>query len=65
MARIVLGAAVLDDVIGVVVLAMLYGFAVRGSISIPGTIRILIFISAFLLIAPVWPSLPPRAAPRA
>ncbi len=53
MARIVLGAAVLDDVIGVVVLAVLYDFAVKGTVSIPGTIRILVFIMAFLLLAPV------------
>ncbi|MGE5172810.1 MAG: cation:proton antiporter [Betaproteobacteria bacterium] len=53
MARIVLGAAVLDDVIGVVVLAVLYDFAVKGSVSIPATVRILVFICAFLLLAPV------------
>lgn len=53
MARIVLGAAVLDDVIGVVVLAVLYDFAVKGSVSIPATVRILVFIIAFLLLAPV------------
>jgi Kef-type K+ transport system membrane component KefB len=53
MARIVLGAAVLDDVIGVVVLAVLYDFAVKGTVSIPATLRILAFITAFLLLAPV------------
>lgn len=53
MARIVLGAAVLDDVIGVVVLAVLYDFAVKGTVSIPATVRILVFISSFLLIAPI------------
>jgi Kef-type K+ transport system membrane component KefB len=53
MARIVLGAAVLDDVIGVVVLAVLYDFAVKGTVSIPATVRILVFITAFLLLAPV------------
>lgn len=53
MARTVLGAAVLDDVIGVVVLAVLYDFSVKGTVSIPATIRILVFISSFLLIAPI------------
>jgi Kef-type K+ transport system membrane component KefB len=53
MARIVLGAAVLDDVIGVVVLAVLYDFAVKGTVSIAATVRILVFICAFLLVAPV------------
>src|SRR5512143_1716002 len=53
MAKIVLGAAVLDDVIGVVVLAVLYDFAVKGAVNIPATVRILLFITAFLFIAPV------------
>ncbi len=53
MARIVLGAAVLDDVIGVVVLAVLYDFAVKGTVSIAAAARILVFIAAFLLVAPV------------
>jgi Kef-type K+ transport system membrane component KefB len=53
MARIVLGAAVLDDVIGVVVLAVLYDLAVKGSVSIPATARILVFIITFLLLAPI------------
>lgn len=53
MARIVLGAAVLDDVIGVVVLAVLYDFAVKGAVSVPAALRILVFITSFLLVAPV------------
>ena len=53
MARVVLGAAVLDDVIGVVVLAVLYDFAVKGTVSIPATARVLVFITAFLFLAPV------------
>jgi Kef-type K+ transport system membrane component KefB len=53
MARIVLGAAVLDDVIGVLVLAVLYDFAVKGTVSVYGTIRIIVFIFAFLLVAPI------------
>ena len=53
MARIVLGAAVLDDVIGVVVLAVLYDFAVKGTVSVYATARILVFITAFLLLAPI------------
>jgi len=49
----VLGAAVLDDVIGVVVLAVLYDFALKGTVSILATVRILVFICAFLLMAPI------------
>lgn len=52
-ARIVLGAAVLDDVVGVVILAILYDFAVKGAVSIGDTVRVLGFISVFLLVAPV------------
>jgi len=52
-AKIVLGAAVLDDVVGVVILAVLYDFAVKGEINIINTVKILGFIAIFLLIAPV------------
>lgn len=52
-AKIVLGAAVLDDIVGVVVLAVLYDFAVKGSVSVMDTVRILAFIIAFLILAPV------------
>jgi Kef-type K+ transport system membrane component KefB len=53
ISQIVLGAAVLDDIIGVVILAVLYDFAVKGMVSIADTVRIIVFITAFLLIAPV------------
>lgn len=53
ISQIVLGAAVLDDIIGVVILAVLYDFAVKGQVSIPDTVRIILFITAFLLVAPV------------
>ncbi len=53
VSKIVLGAAVLDDVIGVVILAVLYDFAVKGTVSIADTARILAFITAFLLLAPI------------
>ncbi|MDO8446142.1 MAG: cation:proton antiporter [Deltaproteobacteria bacterium] len=53
VAKIVLGAAVLDDVIGVVILAVLYDFAVKGTVSIADTARILAFITTFLLLAPI------------
>lgn len=52
-AKIVLGAAVLDDIIGVVILATLYDFAVKGEVSIIDTGKIIGFITTFLLIAPV------------
>ncbi len=52
-AKIVLGAAVLDDVVGVVILAVLYDFAIKGEINIINTVKVLGFITIFLLIAPV------------
>lgn len=52
-AKIVLGAAVLDDIVGVVILAILYDFAVKGSVSIIDTVKIVVFIILFLLFAPV------------
>jgi Kef-type K+ transport system membrane component KefB len=52
-AKIVLGAAVLDDIVGVVILAVLYDFAVKGNIDVISTAKVLGFIVVFLLIAPI------------
>ena len=52
-AKIVLGAAVLDDIIGVVILAVLYDFAVKGEVNIISSAKVLGFIMVFLLLAPV------------
>jgi Kef-type K+ transport system membrane component KefB len=51
-AQIVLGAAVLDDILGVMVLALLYEFAEGGAISLGNAGNILFFITAFSLAAP-------------
>lgn len=51
-ARIVLGAAVLDDVIGVVLLALLYEFSTGGGINLANTGRVGLFIALFMLLAP-------------
>ena len=53
LSKIVLGAAVLDDVIGVVILAVLYDFVIKGTVNIVNTIKILAFITMFLLLAPI------------
>jgi Kef-type K+ transport system membrane component KefB len=53
ISQIVLGAAVLDDIIGVVILAVLYDFAVKGTVSVTDTVKIIVFITFFLLLAPV------------
>jgi len=50
--RIVLGAAVLDDILGVLLLAILYDYISSGSIDLAGTWRILLFMLVFFLVAP-------------
>jgi len=51
--QIVLGAAVLDDVIGIVLLAMLYEFSTRGGISLMNAGTVLLFIVIYFLLAPL------------
>lgn len=51
--NIVLGAAVLDDVIGVVLLAFLYEFSTGGGISFTNTGKVLLFIGLFMFLAPL------------
>ena len=51
--QIVLGAAVLDDVMGVVLLALLYEFSIGGGVSLMNTGKVLIFVAAFFVLAPV------------
>ena len=51
--QIVLGAAVLDDVLGVVLLALLYEFSVGGGISVMNAGKVLLFVLAFFVLAPV------------
>ncbi len=52
-AQIVLGAAVIDDVLGVVLLSLLYEFSIGGGINLANTSQVLIFIGVFFLVAPV------------
>jgi len=51
--EIVLGAAVLDDIFGVVLLAILYDFSQSGKVNLLDTGRVFLFISAFFIVAPV------------
>ncbi len=51
--QIVLGAAVLDDVLGVVLMALLYDFALSGQFSLSNAAEVLIFVSLFFVLAPV------------
>jgi len=50
--RIILGAAVLDDIMGVLLLAILFNFITSGSVDIAGTSKILLFMVVFFMIAP-------------
>ncbi len=52
-AQVVLGAAVLDDVLGVVLLAFLYEFSVSGGINPIGAGKVLVFVAVFMLLAPL------------
>lgn len=52
-AQVVLGAAVLDDILGVVLLALLYEFSVSGEVSFGNMGKVLTFIGIFMLLAPV------------
>ncbi len=51
--QIVLGAAVLDDVMGVVLLALLYEFSTGGGVSLLNAGKVLMFVGAFFVLAPV------------
>lgn len=49
--RVVLGAAVLDDVMGVVLLALLYEFSIGGGVSLANAGKVVLFIGLFFLLA--------------
>lgn len=51
--EIVLGAAVLDDVMGVVLLAILYEFSISGGVSVMNVGKVLTFIMLFFICAPI------------
>ena len=51
--QIVLGAAVLDDVLGVMLLALLYEFSVGGGINWVNSGKVLVFVTAFFVLAPI------------
>ncbi len=52
-AQIILGAAVLDDIVGIILLALLYEFSMSGSVDFWNAAKVLIFIVLFFLIAPL------------
>lgn len=50
--QVVLGAAVLDDVLGVILLALLYEFSTSGGVNLVNAAKVLVFVSAFFILAP-------------
>ena len=51
--QIVLGAAVLDDVLGVILLALLYEFSIGGGINWINAGKVFLFITTFFVMAPM------------
>lgn len=51
--QIVLGAAVIDDLLGVFLLAVLYEFAISGEVNWMNTGAIIFYVSIFFLLAPI------------
>lgn len=52
-AQIIIGAAVLDDIIGIILLAMLYEFSVSGAVNLWNAGKVIVFIFLFFLISPL------------
>lgn len=52
-AQIIIGAAVLDDIIGIILLSMLYEFSSSGVINFWNAGKVLVFITLFFLISPI------------
>ncbi len=50
--QIVLGAAVLDDILGVMLLALLYEFSTNGGVNVGNSLKVLLFVTLFFLLAP-------------
>jgi Kef-type K+ transport system membrane component KefB len=51
--QVVLGAAVIDDLLGVALLAVLHEFATTGTVTLAQAGKITIYVGAFFLLAPI------------
>lgn len=51
--QVIIGAAVLDDIIGIVLLAMLYEFTTSGEVNVWNAGKVLIFIIIFFILSPI------------
>lgn len=54
IAQIVIGAAVIDDIFGVIILVFIYDYAITQELSMTNTLNTTVFILLFLLFAPVF-----------
>ena len=52
-AQVILGAAVIDDIIGIVILSLLFEFSASGDVNLWHAGKIMLFIALFLVIAPI------------
>ena len=52
-AQVILGAAVIDDILGILLLALLYEFSVSGNINFTESGKVLLFVVVFFMLAPV------------
>jgi len=62
--QITLGAAVLDDVLGVILLALLFEFSVKGEVNWANTGKVLLYVGIFFMLAPVLAKLMSRVIKR-
>jgi len=53
VAQIVIGAAVIDDILGVIVLVFIYDFATSQEVSMTNTLNTTLFILTFIILAPI------------
>ena len=51
-AQIILGAAVIDDILGILLLALLYEFSLSGNIDFMESGKVLLFVVVFFVLAP-------------
>jgi Kef-type K+ transport system membrane component KefB len=51
-AQVILGAAVIDDVLGILLLALLYEFSISGNINFTESGKVLLFVVVFFVLAP-------------
>lgn len=54
IAQIVIGAAVIDDILGVIILVFIYDYAITQELSLTNALKTTVFILVFLSLAPIF-----------